>query len=133
MLGSACVDGRESTRHVMLTICKSKDQLSTIISSGTYKVVTFCSGQTSNIPRLGTDVKDDGCLKPWDLNDVTEPLIQKLKFIPTTKCVPSLYTSSFTPCRLLKHTINRQDRNHMHITHRVYLMARWPPSTVLHD
>jgi hypothetical protein len=67
MVGRAWGDGRDKTRHVILTICRSRDCLRSKKVAREGLCRTFCACQACNAPRFRSDVKHDGCLKPWNL------------------------------------------------------------------
>src|SRR5258708_25577745 len=85
MVGSAWMDGRESTRQLMFTICKSCGDARQpnrterkagefwrnfgLLESKDKERRAFCAGEGCNHTGLRANVEDDGCLEPWNLHE----------------------------------------------------------------
>ena len=64
--------GRDSTRQVMLTICKStRDMRVQTNDVETTGFLTFRAGQAGNVPRFSPDVEHNGSFKPRNLKCIS--------------------------------------------------------------
>jgi hypothetical protein len=129
MVGRAWIAGRERTRQLMFTIWRSAKSQKGQQLLLQRTIITFCSSQGSDYPRFSTNIEDDGCFEPWNLQLCLskETTNRRKVYVEMCSFIVNLLFDAMQSSESHKQKPAVHDASLC--AHLVYLIARCPPST----